>query len=150
MDEIQKELIKAGRKDLAQEYYLKIAADPKSNMRRILSDIKQLIGKLEIVGDKSIVETLTDKLRMKLNEYDFVALKMAGRKLRKTAAPDVKKILDNLIQETSCEIVLDSLSDVLWTIINHDNADDKEKQRDYSMIKQHVDIAKNFAQTHSL
>lgn len=43
MDEIQRELIKAGRKDLAQEYYKKIAGK-----RTVIEKVKSKHGDLEI------------------------------------------------------------------------------------------------------
>jgi hypothetical protein len=80
MDEIQRVLIKEGRKDLAQKYYKKVALDTKNILRKILSDIKQILNKLETTEDKSISETLTDKLRMKLNEYDSMSVRLATKK----------------------------------------------------------------------
>ena len=44
MDEIQKELIKAGRKDLAQKYYEKTAA-PKA--LKIMKDLKRILKDVE-------------------------------------------------------------------------------------------------------
>jgi len=35
MDEIQKVLVKAGRKDLAQKYYLRVAASPEKVLKTL-------------------------------------------------------------------------------------------------------------------
>lgn len=79
MDKIQRVLIKAGRKDLAQKYYDKVSDSLSNNLKRLMNDIKQLTKKLEFSKDKNVIEDITDSLRMKLNQYDSLSLKLAGK-----------------------------------------------------------------------
>lgn len=48
MDEIQKVLVKAGRKDLAQKYYLKVAASKIPAVPKIVKDANELWKKLNV------------------------------------------------------------------------------------------------------
>jgi hypothetical protein len=73
MDEIQKVLIKAGRKDLAQKYYKK--ANPLKN------DLREMVNKF---GTREILLSLSDVMRddgdSKMAEYFKNGIKFLGIK----------------------------------------------------------------------
>jgi ribosomal protein S17E len=82
MDSIQKELIKAGRKDLAQEYYKKVASElttaknkfdhSKTMLDKMLKDVSNRIEKSEAIDDIKIpfLNHMTSIIRTAINDID--------------------------------------------------------------------------------
>jgi len=61
MDEIQKVLVKAGRKDLAQKYYLRVAASPE----KVLKTLTAIINAAYPRGGNAYVENDDEKIQEK-------------------------------------------------------------------------------------
>jgi len=78
MDKIQKELIKAGRKDLAQEYFEKTAA---INASKIVQMYASGFGEA-LAGNFNAVKLLTDRIKDKLERASDKELKDVANKAK--------------------------------------------------------------------